>query len=282
MIGVDFRTPGAAEQLQGAVARLLGRARAFRLGLLVIGMLFAFVGVEVVRLGSALHNVQDLERRRDALMLDVQNMRARVKAIRDRRIALLTALARRRSNADLAARIASASDLLATSMALTQLRAAPEGLDIEGRGTNLTDIRASLGRLESTFDRFRDRLSCAATMWCGVPSRFISTSRTNEFCIVGSLNVARIRLSGRIRVDPCRRRCACHGSRSRDRVAKPNASSWGKRRTLRAIGRVTNCGSALSRLAATPNHGTLCRSRRDCTPAKCASDDVPSRRERPV
>ena len=38
-------------------------------------------------------------------------------------------------------------------MALTQLRAAPDELDIEGRGTNLIDIRASLGRLESTFDR---------------------------------------------------------------------------------------------------------------------------------
>jgi hypothetical protein len=153
MISVDFRNPGAAEQLRVAVTRLLGRARAFRAGLLATGMLFAFVGLEAIRLGSALHNVHELDRRRAALMLDVQNMQARVKAIRDRRTALLTALARRRSNADLAAKIVAASDLLATSMALTQLRAAPDGLDIEGRGTSLTDIRASLGRLESTFDR---------------------------------------------------------------------------------------------------------------------------------
>lgn len=153
MIGVDFRNPGAAEQLQGAARRLLGRARSFRTGLFVIGLLFVFVGIEVSRLIGALHNVQELERRRDVLMLDVQNMQARVKAIRDRRTGLTTALERRRSNADLAARIASASDLLATSMALTQLRVAPDGFDIEGRGTNLSDIRASLWRLESRFDK---------------------------------------------------------------------------------------------------------------------------------
>lgn len=153
MIGVDFRNPGAVERLQGAASGLFARARTFRFGLLVMGLLFAFVGLEVLRLAIALHGVRELEKQRDTLMLGVQTMQTRVKAIRDRRTALLTALARRRSNADLAARIATASDLLATSMALTQLRAAPEELDIEGRGTDLTDVRASLGRLELTFDR---------------------------------------------------------------------------------------------------------------------------------
>ncbi len=153
MIGVDFRNPGVTEQLRRGTARLLGRVRTFQTGLLVAAMLVAFVGIDVIRLGSALHYVHDLEMRHVALVLDVQNMEARVKAIRDRRTALMTALARRRSNAELAVKIADTSNLLATSMALTQLRAAPDGLDIEGRGTNLTDIRASLGRLESTFDR---------------------------------------------------------------------------------------------------------------------------------
>jgi len=153
MIGVDFRDHGVVEQLQAALTRALQRARTFRAGLLVFGVLFAFVGVEVVRLGYSMHNVRELERQRDILARDVQKMQAHVKAVRDQRTALLVALARRRSNIDLAEKIAATSDLLASSMALTQLRASPDGFDIDGRGTSLTDIRASLGRLESTFDK---------------------------------------------------------------------------------------------------------------------------------
>jgi hypothetical protein len=153
MIGVDFRDRGAVEQLQIALSRALERARMFRVGLLVFGVLFAFVGIESIRLGCAVHSVRDLERQRDILALDVQKMQSRIKEVRDRRAALLAALARRRSNRDLAEKIAATSDLLATSMALTQLRVAPDGFDIDGRGTSLGDIRASLVRLESTFDK---------------------------------------------------------------------------------------------------------------------------------
>ena len=153
MIGVDFRNPGLVERFRSTVAVFVGRARTFRSGLLIIGVLFAFIGLEAVRFGSVLHNMHVLERRRDALRLEVQNMETRIKAIRERRTALLNALARRRSNADLAAKIAAVSDLVSNSMGLTHLRAAPDGFDIEGRGTNLTDIRISLARLESSFDR---------------------------------------------------------------------------------------------------------------------------------
>lgn len=153
MIGVDFRTVGTAEQVWRALLRVIGRVRLFRTGLLAASMLFAFVGVETIRLAGALHTVHELELRRDTLAVDVQKMQARVKEVRDRRAALLSILARRRSNAELAARIAATSDVLASSMALIQLRVAPDGFDIEGRGTSLTDIRASLGRLETIFNR---------------------------------------------------------------------------------------------------------------------------------
>jgi len=152
MIGVDFRNRGPAEQVQEAITGLFVRARTFRSGLIVIGILFAFVFFEAIRLTSALSNMQELERQRDVLRIKVQNIQIQVKAISDRRAALLAALERRRSNVDLATTIAAASDLVATSMALTQLRVAPGGFEVEGRGTNLTDIRASLARLESMFD----------------------------------------------------------------------------------------------------------------------------------
>lgn len=153
MIGVDFRTPGIGERAARTVAAAFERARRFRAGLIIAAALSACVGSECVRLGSALHDLQRLERRRETLAADVQRVHTRVRMAREKRAMLVNVLARRRSNVDLASRIATAGDVLAPSMALVHLSAAPEGFDLEGRGTNVSEIRLSLAKLEAVFDR---------------------------------------------------------------------------------------------------------------------------------
>ncbi|HTX03756.1 MAG TPA: hypothetical protein VMD07_08770, partial [Candidatus Acidoferrales bacterium] len=114
MIGIDFRDRGTGEELEGFLKQVLERGKAFRMGILLIGALLAFVGVESLRLAGAMHNVRELEQRRDSLAFDVQRMQARVRAVRVRRTALLSAIERRRSNFDFARKIGAAGDMLAT------------------------------------------------------------------------------------------------------------------------------------------------------------------------
>ena len=69
--------------------------------------------------------------------------------IEERRRSLLTGWRLRRSNAELATTVAELSDLLAPTIALTTLRGISNGIDVEGRGTNLGDVRVSLARLQA-------------------------------------------------------------------------------------------------------------------------------------
>jgi hypothetical protein len=55
----------------------------------------------------------------------------------------------RRSNAKLATTVAELADLLAPTIAVTTLRGLADGIDVEGRGTNIGDVRVSLARLQA-------------------------------------------------------------------------------------------------------------------------------------
>lgn len=164
MIGVDFREPSLGEHVQLGFTAVLRRARYLGPTLIVFGLLSIFLGVEALRLWDAVRAARLLEDRRETLAHAVHSAHVRIDAVQARRTALLGAQALRRSSVLLAARIATVSDLLGSTMALTQLRTTPGGFDIEGRGTDLIDIRASLARLESglavpaTFELRRDAI----------------------------------------------------------------------------------------------------------------------------
>lgn len=149
MIGVDFRSPGTLERIQHIVAEMLDRSRMVRASLLVIGAFLVLIGIESIRLFGALHAVHDLEYRNDLSTERLRTMQSHVRTIEERRRSLLAGLQLRRSNAELATRVAELADLLAPTIALTTLRGLANGIDVEGRGTNLADVRASLARLQA-------------------------------------------------------------------------------------------------------------------------------------
>lgn len=152
MIGVDFRNPGALERLQHLIAGTLEQSRRVRASLFLMSALIVFVGIEAIRLFAALHAVHELEFRRDLSMEHLRAMQTRVRTIEERRQSLLAGLRLRRSNAELATRVAELADLLAPTIAVTSLRGLANGIDVEGRGTSLADIRASLARLQAKLD----------------------------------------------------------------------------------------------------------------------------------
>jgi hypothetical protein len=89
-----------------------------------------------------------LEYRKDLSTERLRTMQSHVRTIEERRRSLLAGLKLRRSNAELATRVAELADLLAPTIALTTLRGLANGIDVEGRGTNLADLRSSLARLQ--------------------------------------------------------------------------------------------------------------------------------------
>jgi hypothetical protein len=149
LIGVDFRSPGTLERTQHILAEMLERSRKVRASLLVVGAFLVLIGIESIRLVGALHAVHDLDYRKNLSTERLRAMQSRVRTIEERRRSLLTGLKLRRSNAELATRVAELVDLLAPTIAVTTLRGLANGIDVEGRGTNLADVRVSLARLQA-------------------------------------------------------------------------------------------------------------------------------------
>jgi hypothetical protein len=149
MIGVDFRDPGAVERIQHLLAEMLERSRRVRTLLLAMGAFVLLIVIESIRLLGTLHVAHDLERQKDISTERLRAMQTRVRAIEERRRSLLTGWRLRRSNAELATTVAELSDLLAPTIAVTTLRGISNGIDVEGRGTNLGDVRVSLARLQA-------------------------------------------------------------------------------------------------------------------------------------
>jgi len=148
MIAVDFRSPGILERLQSTIGSVLKQSGQLRASSLVMGAFLVLIGIEVARVMAALHATHELEHRKDLSTERLRAMQTQVRTIEERRRWLLTALKLRRSNAELAQKVAELGDLLAPTIAVTSLRGLTNGIDVEGRGTSLSDVRLSLARLQ--------------------------------------------------------------------------------------------------------------------------------------
>ena len=158
---------------------LWGRFERLHLPVLCALLAAVLAATDCLRLWTALQHVRDVETRRDALAARVRLRSEHAKLLEARRALLFSALGYRRSNAGLAKEIARVGDALGGEIALTVLRSHAGGVEVEGRGRSIGDVRKALQRIHDDGSReimFEIRRDDTSQSWVAFRIGFIGAA----------------------------------------------------------------------------------------------------------